>query len=102
MNSLLAIFRALGRLIARALSFAESRGLTDALVQSALKLVGEADVTLDGNASKREWVVLQLVSRGVPESIARLAVELAVALYKGTVATPVKPVDPPPPLGSAA
>lgn len=87
--SVLDIFKAIGRAVKRALTFAQASGLTDALVQLALTFVTQAAQSFVDNAAKREWVVAQLVARHVPESIARLAVELAVQLYKKEVpATP--------------
>jgi hypothetical protein len=80
---LLTIFKALGRLVKRAFVVAQERGLTNELVEDALSLVTDpSQATRPGNADKREWVVSILVSRGVPESLARLAVELAVQLWK--------------------
>ena len=87
--NILGIVKTLGRLIKRALVFAESRGLTDDLVAHAIRLVTRAQVnaTLTDNAARREWVVAQLQrTTRVPESVANLAVELAVAGYKRQLA----------------
>lgn len=75
-------FKALGRLAKKAFTVAQERGLTDDLIQLALQFVTKAAVDLPDNDARREWVIQQLVARGVPESIARLAVELAVQLFK--------------------
>ena len=79
---LIDFFKALGRLAKRAFSVAQERGLTDDLIQMALGFVSQAAGELTDNDARREWVVQQLVQRGIPESIARLAVELAVQLFK--------------------
>lgn len=71
-----------GALIGRAFTSAHARGFTDALIQRALPLVRDAADRFVDNAARREWVVQALVKKGVPESLARLAVELAVQLYK--------------------
>ena len=48
----------------------------------ALHFVREAATKYVDNTQRREWAVSQLMRRGIPESIARLAVELAVQLIK--------------------
>lgn len=75
-------FKNAGSLIWQALEAAGIRGLTDEIVALALIWVKEAAKKELDNAGKREWVVQQLVAKKVPESIARLAVELAVRLAK--------------------
>jgi len=74
------IFRGIGRFFAAAWSWAKAHGLSDALIQEALKYVRQAEEAFIDNQQKREWVIAILVGRGIPESIARLAVELAVQL----------------------
>jgi len=71
-----------GGLIKKAFNVATSSGLTDELVAKALVWVKAAAVKFVDNAAKREWAVAQLVKAKIPESIARLAVELAVQLFK--------------------
>ena len=83
----------LGKLIAKAFQSAAARGLTDAIVQDALSFVRQAAANIVSNDDKRVWAVSALVSKGVPESIARLAVELAVQLFKDQV---VDKIPPPP------
>jgi hypothetical protein len=78
-------FQRLGALIKGALGEAVIKGLTDDLIQIALGAVRFAASQFTDNAERREYVVNFLKSRGVPESIARLAVELAVQLYKKEV-----------------
>ena len=66
----------------KAFGYAKANGLTDDLVQLALKWVREASKKTVENVEKREWVVEILKAKGIPESIARIAVELAYQLYK--------------------
>lgn len=75
-------FAKAGSLIWHALEAAGIRGLSDEVVALALIWVKEAVKTGLDNTAKREWVVGQLVAKHVPESIARLAVELAVQAAK--------------------
>ena len=79
------VFGRVGRVIRTALRFAESRGLTDELVDLALKHVVKAQESFDTNEGRRAYVLSQLRGYGVPESIARLALELAVSAYKKQV-----------------
>ena len=85
-------FRALGRVfigigkgLLAALRFAERHGLTDDLLDLALRHVIDAQAQFASNDERREYVVRKLQGPFVPESVARLAVELAVARYKATV-----------------
>lgn len=77
-----AFFRALGGFLKRAFGIAQSRGLTDDLVTRALVLVRLAQTKFDTNAERREWVIVALLSAGASESLARLAIELAVQMFK--------------------
>lgn len=73
--------KGLGRAIGRGVSAARDRGLTDEIVTVAERLAGRAE----GDPSeRREWVVRTLLATfpRVPESVARLAVELAVQAVK--------------------
>lgn len=65
-----------------AFDFAKVRGLTDEIVAMALVWLRVAERKFVDNAEKREWVVNILVGKGIPESIARLALELAVQVFK--------------------
>lgn len=85
MRGILRVFQRLGTLIAKALRFAESRGLTDDLVDLALTHVLKASDFFQTNEHRRAYVLAALRAQGVPESVARLALEMAVALYKGKV-----------------
>jgi hypothetical protein len=77
------IFKVFSTVIYRAIHSATARGLTKQLIEQAKELAKEAAAKFADNAQRREWVVARLVARGIPESIARLAVELAVSAIKG-------------------
>lgn len=77
-----AFFKKIGSFISKIWGAAEKLGLTDELVKIALGWVKVADEKYVDNAEKREWVVGILKAKGIPESIARLAVELAVRAFK--------------------
>ena len=85
MNPLLKLFGLVGKLVSKAFGLAQSAGLTDKTVQDALTFVKLASVKLVDNAERREWVVKMLMSKGVPENVARIACELAVRLFKESV-----------------
>ena len=73
-------------LLKKAFKTAVDAGLTDDVMDLALRWVKvAADMTIE-KAEKREWVVQMLKSKGFPESIARLAVELAYQLFKKELA----------------
>lgn len=78
-------FNLIGKLVMKALRLAQSQGLDDKLVDLAMKWVKVAATKFVSNAEKREWVVEVLVTKGYPESLVRLAVELAYILYKREV-----------------
>jgi hypothetical protein len=65
-----------------ALKAARVAGLSDARMEQALGLVRQAQDMPDTNDAKREWAVRMLMQLGLKESLARLAVELAVAFLK--------------------
>ena len=71
-----------GTIIRNSLGIAAGRGLTDALVKEALGWVKVAAAKELDNTARREFVVAILVAKRIPESIARLAVELAVQITK--------------------
>jgi DNA-directed RNA polymerase specialized sigma24 family protein len=79
---LLSFFRRFGGWIKKAFRLAEDRGLNDSLIQEALEYVQEAVGRFDTTAKRRTWVIGILTKKGLPESIARLALELAVQLFK--------------------
>lgn len=76
------IFKSLGGIIVSALKSAAVNGLTDSIVEEAKKWAKVAAGKELDNAAKREFVVKILTSKGIPESISRLAVELAVQALK--------------------
>lgn len=82
MNIVISFFKKFGALLKRAFEAAEASGLNDKVVAIAEPLVREAAERFVENTQRREWVVAMLVAKGIPESIARLAVELAVQLVK--------------------
>ena len=75
-------FKKFGSLILQALESAGAAGLTDDVVQLALAWVRVAATKFTDNTEKREFVVAILVKKGIPEYIARLAVEMAYAFFK--------------------
>ena len=79
---LLSWLKGLGKLIVKGLGHARDLGLNDELMMKALALVKAAAGTTNTNDQKREWAVRALMVSGVPQPLARLAVELAVITYK--------------------
>lgn len=55
------------------------------VLSKAISLAEEAAVKYADNSDRREWVVQALIAEHVPESVARLAVELAVNFLKKQV-----------------
>ena len=80
------VFVAIGKALVAVFKVTQERGLTEDIVTKAEALVGEAQTQFNDNATKREWAVAALVAAKVPESIARLAVELAVQVFKKKMA----------------
>lgn len=56
--------------------------VSPALLAEALSLVQSAAEYFTENTERREWAVRELVTRGIPESVARFVVELAVRQIK--------------------
>ena len=81
-NWFVSFWKKLGGLLKAGLKFAVERGLTDEIVKIALALVKIAGNKFVDNTERREFVVAALVKKGIPESIARIAVEIAVQLWK--------------------
>ena len=77
-------------LVTTAIRLAKASGLTDDVIKIALKYVKLANDKYVDNSASREYVVDVLMRRGLPESIARIAVELAYRLYKDQLAKVVK------------
>ena len=69
-------------LLKKVFQAAKDNGLTDEIVQLALGYVKRAATDFTDNTQRREWVVGLLMAKGVPESLARFAVEAAVQLIK--------------------
>ena len=80
------LFGKIGKIIRLAFKVAAEAGLTDELVDLALKYVRVAATKTVDNREKREWVAELLVARGIPRSLAYLAIELAYQLYRKDVA----------------
>lgn len=89
------LFGWLGGIFVRLFKAAKHNGLTDALMKEACAVVKDAVGMFADNAQRREWAVQVIVRRfGVPESIARFAVEAAVQLLKHEQKNkPVAPVS---------
>lgn len=83
LNAIGRLFVGLGKLIAKAFKRAQENGLTEKVVETAEFYARQAAQQFVDKAERREWVVRQLmVHLGLPESIARLACEVAVQLLK--------------------
>ena len=79
------VFGFFAGLAKRAFGFAKANGLNDDLVKLALKWVRIASEKTVDNAEKREWCVEILKAKGIPESVARIAIELGFQLYKAEI-----------------
>jgi hypothetical protein len=89
--SFLTVIKSIGGFFKRVFGAAERRGLTEALVAEIIKVyIPQANVLFSTNEEKREWVVGQLVARGIPESIARLALELGIQAVKDALEVPAE------------
>jgi hypothetical protein len=84
--SIKSFFTGLGKLLRKAANLAVEVGISDELLDLALSWVRVASTSFTDNAERREFVVKMLTSKGIPESVARLAVELAVQLFKAELA----------------
>ena len=78
-------FAKLGKLVGKGIQAAVDAGLTDELLRLTLSLVRQANDKYVDPAEKREFVVKFLKEKGVPEYIARIAVELAYRMFKKNV-----------------
>lgn len=77
------LFTGIGKLVARAFQSSVGRGLTDAVMDAALAYVRAAAGRFTDNAERREWAVDMLARKlHIPESLARVAIELAVQAWK--------------------
>lgn len=82
LSSIGGFFKKLGSLMKRGFLAASENGLTDPIVDQALQLAIEASQKFSDNETRRSWVIAALTKIKVPESIARIALELAVQLIK--------------------
>ena len=83
MFSLFSLLKRIGSLLMQAFKLADEVGITDELLDLAIKWAKVAEEKFVDNTARREFVVKMLVTKAkVPESVARLAVELAVRLLK--------------------
>lgn len=82
----MAWYSAIGGFFKKIGSFLTGLGVSDELVKLAYGAVKIAEERFIDNAAKREFAVAFLVGKGIPESLARLAVELAVRLLKKEIA----------------
>ena len=82
---LLWLLRGLGQLIGQGLRTSKAQGLTEDLVRIALEKVTEAEFLFPTGGKRRDWVVRLLLKEGVPERVARLALELAYSAFKDGV-----------------
>ena len=77
--------RSLGYWTERALKVA-GHVTSDGHLLLALKFIEDAAARLGDSTTRREWVVAQLMAKAhIPESVARLVVELAYQLYKDRI-----------------
>lgn len=91
MNPFKSFFVKAGKLAGKGLSIANEHGLTDILIAEALGKARTADVKFGDSDVKRSYVLDHLVKTGASESVARIALELAVQLLakekEATIAT---------------
>ena len=78
---LLGWFKKVGSLVKKALNIVADI-VPEETLALALVWVRVAATKFVDNTERREWVVALLRGKGIPESIARLAVELAVRVFK--------------------
>jgi hypothetical protein len=66
----------------RAMTAAMANGMTNEVIRDAYWLAQEAAKKFDESPQMRAFVIAQLVARGVPESMARMALEAAVQILR--------------------
>ena len=88
----MSIFSALGTMFGKIKSLAqkawhlaELAGVNDELIAFALKWIRVANKKFVDTKERREFVVQLLLNRKIPESVARLVVEMAFQIYKREV-----------------
>ena len=83
-------FKGIGRALKAVFSLVK-KIVPEAHLLAGIELVRQAAVTFTDNAARRDWVVQQLQQRlPIPESVARLIVELAVQHVKAEAAKAAK------------
>lgn len=82
LSSVGSFFRKMGVQMGRAFRAAYESGLTEHIVRLAIGIVKDMATSALTNTQKRETAVDALRNHGLSESIARLAVELAVQAIK--------------------
>lgn len=77
------LFLRLGPLVLKGLKAAHRSGLAEVVAKHALVFVTLAADQFVDNEDRREWAVQQVMEKlHVSESVARMAVEIAVQVYK--------------------
>ena len=76
------LFKFIGKGFKQIWGVIEGLGIDDELIEFALKWIRIADQKYVDNDQRREWVVGVLKGRNLPDSIARLVVELAFQVYR--------------------
>ncbi len=87
------VFKKIGSFLLDGIKAAAEHGLSDQVIGIALYLVKEAAVKFADSSERREWCVAQLVAKGIPESLARLGVELAYQLFQKELGKPTVSAD---------
>lgn len=81
MNAIVKFFKGIGHRVGQVLGVV-AESVTDAQVNQAITYVEQAEDKFTDNADRREWCVRELKALGMPEWIARMAVEGALRLVK--------------------
>lgn len=73
-------------LIDAAMNTAKAGGLSDDIVQLALGWVKAAALQQLAIPARREWIIKAIMARGIQESVARIATEMAFMLAQSQLA----------------
>ena len=84
-STITTLFKKANTLLRKVWGLIEVAGVNDEIIEFALKWIKVANTKFIDNAERREWVVAILRERKIPESVARLIVELAFQLYRKEV-----------------
>lgn len=76
------LFGWLKSFLGKVMAAAKANGLTDDIVKLAMRLANQAAVEFETNEARRNFVLTALSARGVPDSLARFALESAVQMIK--------------------